>query len=190
MEKHILYLSNFIRTKGYIEVLKMAKLEKERVEKGKCRKFYFEFAGQFFEDAEQQFFFEYIKNNGLESYITYHGVVSGNQKRDLLLKCDIFMLVTRYPNEGQPISILEAMGNGMVIITTNHAGIPDIVDNEKNGIVLNKDELDMQQCYQKILSISTEKMKEIIQRNRNLIKSVYKQKNYIENMKKIFQIIC
>lgn len=28
--KHVLYLSNFIRSKGYPEVLKMAKLEKER----------------------------------------------------------------------------------------------------------------------------------------------------------------
>ncbi len=49
------------------------------------------------------------------------------KKRKLLKECYIFALPTRYRNEGQPISILEAMGNGMFIITTDHAGIPDIV---------------------------------------------------------------
>lgn len=49
-----------------------------------------------------------------------------------------FALPTRYPNEGQPISILEAMGNGMFIITTDHAGIPDIVEDGVNGIVMKK----------------------------------------------------
>lgn len=46
--------------------------------------------------------------------------------------------MTRYPNEGQPISILEAMGNGMMIVTTDHAGIPDIVEDGVNGIIAQK----------------------------------------------------
>lgn len=125
--KHVLYLSNFIRSKGYPEVLKMAKLEKERVEAGEERSFHFDFAGKFFEDSERRFFFDYIEEHQLNEYVTYHGIVSGDEKRALLKKCDIFVLLTRYPNEGQPISILEAMGNGMIILTTDHAGIPDVV---------------------------------------------------------------
>ncbi len=56
-----------------------------------------------------------------------------------------FALPTRYPNEGQPISILEAMGNGMFIITTDHAGIPDITVGTENGIVL-KNQCESSRC--------------------------------------------
>jgi len=36
--------------------------------------------------------------------------------------------VLKAPMEGQPISILEAMATGNIILTTNHAGIPDIFE--------------------------------------------------------------
>jgi hypothetical protein len=39
--------------------------------------------------------------------------------------------------EGQPISILEAMGLGNVIVTTKHAGIPDVCGN-KNAVFVDK----------------------------------------------------
>ena len=113
--KHVLYLSNFIKSKGYPKVLEMAKLEKER---GGERRFHFDFAGKFFEKSEEDFFWNYIKGNELEDYVTFHGVVGGDKKRDLLKRCDVFVLLTTYPNEGQPISILEAMGNGMVVVAT------------------------------------------------------------------------
>lgn len=133
---HVLWLSNFIRSKGYSFVLEMAKAEKERVDAGGEKRFHFDFAGKFFEDSEKDYFESYIKENGMEEYVTYHGIVGGEQKKELLKKCYIFALPTRYPNEGQPISILEAMGNGMFIITTDHAGIPDIVKDGVNGIVI------------------------------------------------------
>lgn len=78
--KHILYLSNFIRTKGYPEVLEMAKIEKKCVESGESRKFHFDFAGKFFKRRERVFF-RYIKDNILEEYVTYHGVVGGEEKK-------------------------------------------------------------------------------------------------------------
>jgi glycosyltransferase involved in cell wall biosynthesis len=183
--KHVLYLSNFIRSKGYPEVLEMAKLEKERVEAGGDRKFHFEFAGKFFEEAEKQFFKKYIKDNGLEDFVTYHGIVGGKQKQDLLKKCDIFALLTRYPNEGQPISILEAMGNGMMIITTNHAGIPDIVEDGVNGVVVDKKLLNIKQCYQMIFEKSADEMHLMICLNRKKTQNVYNQKEYVNHMKVI-----
>lgn len=185
--KHVLYLSNFIRTKGYSEVLEMARLEKERVEAGGERKFLFDFAGKFFERTEEQFFNAYVDENKLEDYVTYHGIVEGKKKQDLLLQCDVFTLLTRYPIEGQPISILEAMGNGMMMITTNHAGIPDIVEHGENGIVFDKNRLDMQQCYQAILNKSVDEMRVIIQKNRETAKNTYNQKLYVENMWEVFR---
>lgn len=184
---HILYLSNFIRSKGYPEVLEMAKLEKKRVDAGGKRKFHFDFAGKFFEDTEEKSFKQYVEDNGLGEYITYHGIVSGKEKQDLLMQCDVFMLPTRYPNEGQPISILEAMGNGMMIITTNHAGIPDIVEDGVNGFVIDKKEIDIDKCYQMLLKETQENMSNIIKTNRENVCLLYSQKRYIRNMQIVWK---
>lgn len=176
--KHVLYLSNFIKTKGYPEVLKMAKSEKARVGNGEDRKFHFDFAGAFFEKAEEDYFTSFVRDNKLEDYVTYHGVVSGEKKAELLKASDIFVLLTRYPNEGQPISILEAMGNGMLIVTTDHAGIPDIVgegniichsDNDYERIDLNKVSADIERI------------------NRDSVKKFYREENYISNMDRAFK---
>ena len=49
---------------------------------------------------------------------------------------DIFALLTKYPKEGQPISILEAMGNGMYVVSTDYSGIIDIIDKIPEDIIL------------------------------------------------------
>lgn len=181
--KDILYLSNFIKEKGYEYVLELAKLEKERFDKTGEKQFHFHFAGKFFNPKDEEEFFDYINKNKLNDFITYYGVVSGNAKKELLKKCDIFILLTTYPKEGQPISILEAMGNGMVIVTTNHAGIPDIARDNKNGIILNKTEINLNELYEKLKKIE---MKEIIENNNKDIKT-YSQENYLYNIKEIFK---
>ena len=184
--KHILYLSNFIRDKGYEDVLLMAKLEKERVMSGGEHRFHFEFAGKFYDDLERTWFENYIDKNCLREYVTYHGIVGGEEKNKLLEKCDIFVLLTKYKNEGQPISILEAMGNGMTIVTTMHAGIPDLVENNVNGIVVSKDDINVDEIYNRILLLKDEDLIQTAIRNRRFIKNEYSQSKYICNMKKIF----
>ena len=67
---------------------------------------------------------------------TYEGVVYGKEKKKLLEWSNIFVLPTFYKMEGQPISILEALATGNVIIATNHAGIPDIIKKEINGYIV------------------------------------------------------
>lgn len=95
-----------------------------------------------------------------------------------------FALPTRYPNEGQPISILEAMGNGMFIITTDHAGIPDIVDTE-NGIVLksNAKAVDVSDVIQSEYNIE---VLQVCKRNRKKIETSFNQDNYLFNIKGTF----
>lgn len=189
--KHVIYLSNLIRTKGYLEALELALREKKRCSFEGDRKLHFDFAGAFFDKAERNAFFHFIEENSLEGYVTYHGVVTGKEKENLLRDCEIFVLLTRYPNEGQPISILEAMGNGMLVVTTNHAGIPDLVQDGVNGIVMDKDALDMDRCYRKILEAMDQSntLRPILKNNREVVKQSYSQKVYIDKMEKILQSV-
>lgn len=182
--KHALYLSNFIQSKGYPEVLEMARLEKERVQREGDRKLHFDFAGKFFEEEAEKFFFDYIEKYQLDDFVTYHGIVGGDKKRVLLNNSDIFVLLTRYPNEGQPISILEAMGNGMMIVTTDHAGIPDVIIDGENGILV-RNGVSTLDVYHEILR-SIPALVSYSTVNRMKCKKDYNQSNYIGLMEEIF----
>ena len=179
---HVLYLSNFIESKGYREVLELARIA---MGKGKGEKFVFHFAGKFFDSQEEDYFMEHSK--GL-SNVVFHGVVGGKDKTDLLRKCQIFSLQSRYPNEGQPISILEAMGNGMAIITTDHAGIPEIASCD-NGFVCDKGHIDVEDIYRYLLDCyqNRETFTAVCERNYLDVKEKYTEKQYIDNMDRIFE---
>lgn len=182
---HILYLSNFIETKGYMEVLTLAQMAKQREDDDK---FAFHFAGKFFSEDVKKYFMDEIAN--LKN-VQYHGIVGGQGKVDLLLRSNIFILLTRYPNEGQPISILEAMGNGMAIVTTNHAGIPEIAGPE-NGFVCNKNHIELEAVYKFLLDCyqNRERLCDVCSLNYKTTKQRYTEKQYISNMDKIFETVC
>jgi glycosyltransferase involved in cell wall biosynthesis len=187
--KQVLYLSNFIKSKGYPIVLELALLEKKRHERGGERKLSFHFAGCFFDKAERKFFFDFADRHALWDYISFHGTVSGDEKLALLKECDVFALPTLYPREGQPISILEAMGNGMMILTTDHAGIPDIVTNGENGIVLDKNNLRAEEIYEMLLEkcADEEYLKKVAKTNRQLVEERYNEDCFIGNIGKRFE---
>lgn len=179
----ILYLSNFIEDKGYKEVLELAKVAKENEE----TRFKFIFAGKFFNKDDQKEFFDYIKDNELKNIIEYKGIVSGERKISLLKESDYFMLLTRYKNEGQPISIIEAAVNGIRVITTNHAGILDILDRDKM-IVMDKNKIDIKLLYKKIIT-DIEKREELLklnEKNRKIILNNFSEEKYLKDLEEIF----
>ena len=127
--------------------------------------------------------------NGLEANITYHGIVTGETKNNLLRMSHIFILLTRYPNEGQPISILEAMGNAMLVITTNHAGIPDIVENGKNGLVVEKDNINVKNIFSYLMDIYANRkaLEKICKTNYDIVVTKYTEQQYLDNMDYVFK---
>lgn len=184
---HILYLSNFIESKGFKDVLNLAVLAKNNAQKN----LHFHFAGKFFKEEDHIFTQNFIQQNQLQEYVTFHGIVSGDNKKTLLQKCHIFILPTRYPNEGQPISILEAMGNAMGIITTNHAGIPDITKDKVNGLVVDKNNIDLNEIYDYIQYLNQNRnvLKDIASTNYKTAITQYTEEQYIANLDKIFQLV-
>ncbi len=181
---NIMYLSNFIKEKGYRQVLELAKYVKDIGDK----RFKFNFAGQFFEESEREYFQSFVKENNIEDIVSYMGIVKGKEKIELLKKSNVFMLLTRYPNEGQPISILEAMGNSMAVVTTDHAGIPDIVKNGENGIMFSDNkENDIELVYNELSNMFGDNYIEVIKNNRKEVLEKYTEKKYLENLERLFE---
>lgn len=160
-ELQILYLSNLMLSKGILDLLKACiELKKENY------KFHLNLAG----GIEQEIVDTVnLMIKELGDSVTYHGLVKGDKKATLLKNNHVFCLPTYYPNEGQPISILEAMGNGLAIITTNQGGIIDIFKDDENGAL----------CIKKDPNSICEAIKKC---NQNYTK--YAKKNYYECLAK------
>ncbi len=75
---------------------------------------------------------ELVRRLGLESDILFAGFIADAWK--LLRSFDIFVLPSL--KEGLPYTILEAMAEGIPVIAASTGGIPDLIQNEKNGILV------------------------------------------------------
>ena len=76
-----------------------------------------------------------IKDN-----IIFPGWIRDKEKDYFLRESDIFFLPSY--NEGMPMSILDAMGYGLPIISSNVGGIPKIVQNKINGYTYEPGDID------------------------------------------------
>lgn len=123
----ILFLSNLIKEKGILDVLQACVLLLD-----KNVDFKLTVAGCFDESirANVEGLFHI-----LGASVEYLGVVSGDKKVESFRNSNVFVLPTYYKMEGQPISLLEGLAAGNVIVTTSHAGIPDIISSENGFLV-------------------------------------------------------
>jgi len=87
-----------------------------------------------------ELFQQRIEEFGIGSLVTYHGAVSGREKAERFAKAHAFVLPTRYDNEGQPISIIEAMANGIPVLSTEYRAIPDLLRDGESGFFVDADE--------------------------------------------------
>jgi colanic acid/amylovoran biosynthesis glycosyltransferase len=97
---------------------------------------------------------EYVQAFGMAGVVTLHGAqpAGGEVIRALWSRADIFMQHSMVDpesgdEEGLPVSILEAMGQGLPVVSTRHAGIPEaVVEGETGFLVSEGDSVAMSEC--------------------------------------------
>jgi glycosyltransferase involved in cell wall biosynthesis len=75
-----------------------------------------------------------IADKGILNNVVVLGHINSEQKDSLLRKGHVLILPSF--NEGLPMALLEAMAYGMVPVTTPVGGIPDLVTNGENGVLV------------------------------------------------------
>lgn len=122
---NLLFIARILKEKGiYIAIDAAAKCNAATTDRKV--KLYIAGDGEELENAKR-----YVKLKGFTN-IEFVGYAMNDIKKDVLLKCHIMLFPTYY-REGLPNSILEGMLYGMPIVSRVIAGIPDVVEQGKNG---------------------------------------------------------
>lgn len=132
MSNHLVFVGILNDLKNQLFILKVLK---ELKEEGIV--YSIEFCGGFGNSEYQQLMEDYIKNHALEEQVQFNGWVAYSDLPAVLVKADMLVLTSR--QEALPMSIAEAMAAGRPALATRVGGIPEMIDDGKNGFLIELD---------------------------------------------------
>ena len=138
----LLYLSNIKKKKGIWVLLEACKLLKENNFNFECN-----FIGNW-GDTNKKMFSQKIKEYNLLDFVKINGPKYGKEKLPYLEDANIFIFPTFYHGETFGLVLLEAMEYAIPCISTYEGGIPSIITNNENGLLVHQK--NAQELYEKI----------------------------------------
>ena len=124
-----------------------------------------------------------VRELGLEEKVTVLSWISPAERDQLLENADAFVLPSY--NEGLPMSMLEAMAWGLPAIVTPVGGIPEVISDKQNGLLVQPG--NQQQLVQAMQSlIEDERLRLALgTAGRNRVQSL-DIKNYMSSLLKVY----
>lgn len=88
---------------------------------------------------------EFTNLLNLEKHIKFKGVCSPDEIKEIFQESLAFVqhsvVADNGDSEGTPVAVLEAQAAGLPVISTYHAGIPDVVINNETGILVEENDV-------------------------------------------------
>jgi glycosyltransferase involved in cell wall biosynthesis len=132
----VLYLAHCTREKGAFDAMRgVALANKKLAEQHTLVSLRLTVTGTFVTPSDRSEFEALMKDNAIANCVEYVGFVAGAQKEKLLREADIFCFPTFYPNENQPVNLIEAMAFGLPIVTTRWRSLPELFPAGYPGLV-------------------------------------------------------
>lgn len=75
---------------------------------------------------------QYVRDNGLK-HVTFVGQVPNQEMNRYLAEHDVFLSAPRVDN--MPVSVLEAMNAGVLVISSKVGGVPYMIEHQKTGLL-------------------------------------------------------
>ena len=127
----ILFLSNMIRSKGVSVLVDACRLLQARGIPFRCS-----LVGALSADYPGDSLAVEIREKGLEGCVTYEGPRYGDEKWKAFSEADVFAFPTS--DDCFPLVVLEAMGAGLPVVTTDEGALPEMVRDGLDGIICEK----------------------------------------------------
>jgi len=132
----VLYLAHCTREKGAFDAMTGVALANKKLAVGGLPiSLRLTVTGTFVTPDDKAQFEKLRKDAAISGCVDYAGFVSGAQKEALLREADIFCFPTFYPNENQPVNLIEAMAFGLPVVTTRWRSLPELFPPGYAGLV-------------------------------------------------------
>ena len=127
----ILFLSNLIESKGCYVLLEACKILNDKGLVFNCN-----FVGAASKEISKEEFNQQIELRGLSKNTFYIGPKYGEDKKYIFEKSDIFVFPTFYQKETFGLVNIEAMQFSLPVVSTFEGGIPDVVEDNVSGFLI------------------------------------------------------
>jgi glycosyltransferase involved in cell wall biosynthesis len=96
-----------------------------------------------------------VRQLGLEDSVQFLGTVDENSVRRLMAEADVFVqhsvTAANGDEEGVPTVVMEAMASGLPVVSTLHAGIPELVQDGVTGYLV--EERDVEKYFERLVDV-------------------------------------
>ncbi len=128
-----LFVASLQEGKGVLEILRTAKNLKD---KGRSEDFRFRIVGKWFSKEFEREARGMHQNLDLGEMVEFVGQLTGDEKWQAYADADVFFFPTHYESEATPIVIMEALGMGLRVLSTQWAGIPAMLEGCETATLL------------------------------------------------------
>lgn len=179
--KNITAMGRFIEKKSPLDTIRAFKIINDKYPEYKLN---FIGDGILLDDAKKL-----VNDLDLNGTVNFVGWISQKEQCDFFEDTLIFVQHSVKSkcgdSEGTPVVIIEALASAIPVVSTNHAGIPDVVLDNYNGYLVN--EFDYIEMANKIIELIENKQRliEFGENGRKFIKENFTEEAHIDTIKKI-----
>lgn len=131
-----------------------------------------------------------IESLGISPYVDFTGFLRPEKVREEMAKSDIFfaphVTARNGDKEGMPTTVKEAMATGLPVISTYHAGIPELVEDGKSGFLVKEKDVDGLAYYLDKLVENPELREEMGRKGRKIVMERFNLEGMIEELEEIY----
>lgn len=129
----VLFVGSLQEGKGVLEIIRTARALKDQ---GLEKDFHFRIVGRWFSTEFEEETRSLCAELEVQEFVELVGELTGNDKWQAYLSADVFFFPTHYSSEATPIVLMEALGMGLPLVTTQWAGIPAMLRGCETAILL------------------------------------------------------
>ena len=183
-----LYVGALRETKGVMVLLEAVKV---LVNKGYTNSFTLEVMGEWISASEKEKCEQVlVENESLVEYVNYLGRVTGDAKWNVFSEVDVFVFPTFYESENMPLVVIEALGSGLPVISTNWRSIPGLVEQEVTGFLVEpKNVTELAERMEWFLN-NREKVLSLGSSARSIYEQKYSKKAFQKRLREILGDVC
>ncbi len=143
--------------------------------------------GELFNEAKKM-----VEGRNLTSVIDFKGALPPSEVQKEMLKANCYVqhsiLSKSGDSEGFPNSILEAIASGLPVVSTYHAGIPEMVFPGKNGFLCEENDVDAMAKYMLQIIQNYDLQVKMGEYGRNFALNNYTLNGQIEKLRKVCSV--